>query len=219
MTVTATDQSPPQFDQAFQDAFERLIVWRRDVRRFRRDPVADELLADLIASACLAPSVGNSQPWRFVQVGDAGCRAAIRENFETCNAAALAGYAGEQARHYAGLKLAGLDDAPVQLAVFADPTTMAGHGLGRRTMPETIEYSVVGAVMLLWLAARAKGLGVGWVSILDPEPVRVALDLPENWRLIAYLCIGYSAEDSPEPELARLGWQSRIGWRDVFVER
>jgi 5,6-dimethylbenzimidazole synthase len=218
MTITESPL-PPRFDKAFQDAFESLIVWRRDVRRFRRDPVPDGLLDELIASACLAPSVGNSQPWRFVRVNDAVRRAAIRENFAACNAAALAGYSGEQARRYADLKLAGLDDAPIHLAVFADPETTAGHGLGRRTMPETVEYSVVGAVMLLWLAARVRGLGVGWVSILDPEPVRATLDLPENWRLIAYLCIGYSVEDSPEPELARLGWQSRIGWRDVFVER
>lgn len=217
--ITDTSPSSPQFDQTFQDEFKRLIVWRRDVRRFRRDPVADDLLRDLIASACLAPSVGNSQPWRFVQVEDADRRAAIRDNFAACNAAALAGYDGEQARLYASLKLAGLDDAPVQLAVFADRTTTAGHGLGRQTMPETIDYSVVGAVMLLWLTARARGLGVGWVSILDPIPLTADLNLPETWRLIAYLCVGYPVADSPEPELARQGWQSRIDWREVFVKR
>lgn len=210
---------PPEFDQTFQETFERLIVWRRDVRRFRRDAVADDLIGDLIASACLAPSVGNSQPWRFVRVDDTARRAAIRDNFAACNAAALAGYDGEQARRYADLKLAGLDDAPVQLAIFADPATTAGHGLGRRTMPETIDYSVVGAVMLLWLAARTKGLGVGWVSILEPVPVRVALDLPETWRLIAYLCIGYPAAESPEPELVRRDWQPRIDWRALLVKR
>lgn len=210
---------PPEFDQTFLETFERLIVWRRDVRRFRRDAVADDLIGELIASACLAPSVGNSQPWRFVRVDDAARRAAIRDNFAACNAAALTGYDGEQARRYADLKLAGLDDAPVQLAVFADPATTAGHGLGRRTMPETIDYSVVGAVMLLWLAARTKGLGVGWVSILEPVPVRVALDLPETWRLIAYLCIGYPAEESPEPELVRRDWQPRIDWRALLVKR
>lgn len=209
----------PRFDQAFQEAFETLLLWRRDVRQFRRDPVPDDLLADVIASACLAPSVGNSQPWRFVLVTDASRRAEIRDNFAASNAAALAGYSGEQAQRYGALKLAGLDDAPVQLAVFADPATAAGHGLGRRTMPETLDHSVVGAVMLLWLAARAKGLGVGWVSILDPARVHAALELPESWHLIAYLCIGYAVEDSPEPELARHGWQSRIGWREFFVKR
>ncbi len=210
---------PPHFDQTFQDAFDALIAWRRDVRHFRRDPVPGELIEFLIASACLAPSVGNSQPWRFVLVEDAARRAAIRDNFAARNQAALAGYSGDQARGYANLKLAGLDDAPVQLAVFADPTTEHGHGLGRQTMPETLEYSVVGAVMLLWLAARTKGLGVGWVSILDPAPIQTVLELPETWRLIAYLCIGYPATESTEPELARLGWQSRIDWREFFVKR
>lgn len=217
--VTDAQDLPPEFDQTFQETFERLIVWRRDVRRFRRDLVPDGLLDDLIASACLAPSVGNSQPWRFVRVDDAARRVAIRDNFAACNAAALAGYDGEQARRYAGLKLAGLDDAPVQLAVFADPATTAGHGLGRQTMPETIDYSVVGAVMLLWLAARTKGLGVGWVSILDPVPVRETLALPETWRLIAYLCIGYPDDESPEPELVRRDWQARIDWRALLVKR
>jgi 5,6-dimethylbenzimidazole synthase len=154
-----------------------------------------------------------------VLVEDAARRAAIRDNFAASNQAALAGYSGEQARSYASLKLSGLDDAPVQLAVFADPMTEHGHGLGRQTMPETVEYSVVGAVMLLWLAARTKGLGVGWVSILDPAPVLTLLELPESWRLIAYLCIGYPVTESREPELARLGWQSRIDWREFFVKR
>lgn len=210
---------PPEFDQTFQETFQRLIVWRRDVRRFRRDAIPDGVLDDLIASACLAPSVGNSQPWRFVRVDDAARRAAIRDNFAACNGAALAGYDGEQAHRYASLKLAGLDDAPVQLAVFADPATTAGHGLGRQTMPETIDYSVVGAVMLLWLTARTKGLGVGWVSILDPVSVRATLELPETWRLIAYLCIGYPDEESPEPELVRRDWQARIDWRALLVKR
>jgi 5,6-dimethylbenzimidazole synthase len=219
MSVTADTLSPPRFDLAFLEAFQELIAWRRDVRHFRRDPVPDELLADLIASACLAPSVGNSQPWRFVLVDDDRRRAVVRASFAACNAAALAGYDGERAQRYAALKLGGLDDAPVQLAVFADPATAAGHGLGRQTMPETLEYSVVGAVMLLWLAARARGLGVGWVSILEPACVHAALELPETWRLIAYLCIGYPREESAEPELARRGWQSRIDWREFLVER
>lgn len=219
MSVIVDSLFAPRFDAAFLESFEELIAWRRDVRHFRRDPVSDALLADLVASACLAPSVGNCQPWRFVLVADQSRRAAIRDSFATCNAAALAGYDGEQAQRYAALKLGGFDDAPVQLAVFSDPTTRAGHGLGRQTMPETLDYSVVGAVMLLWLAARARGLGVGWVSILDPARVHGVLELPETWRLIAYLCIGYPVTESAEPELARCGWQTRIDWREFFVER
>jgi 5,6-dimethylbenzimidazole synthase len=213
------DAAPPIFDQAFQARFAQLVAWRRDVRRFHRDPIPGAVLDELIAGACRAPSVGHSQPWRFVLVEDAARRAAIRDNFAECNRAALAGYDGKRARAYAGLKLAGLDDAPVQLAVFADLATADGHGLGRRTMPETVEYSVVGAVTLLWLAARAQGIGVGWVSILDPARAHAALEIPETWRLIAYLCIGYPAALSAEPELARAGWQPRRDWREFLLRR
>lgn len=212
-------ERPPQFDGTFEAAFRDLVSWRRDVRRFRRDPVAPDLIEDLIAGASQAPSVGNSQPWRFALVEDEARCAAIREDFTACNRRALAGYDGDRARTCAGLKLAGLDDAPVQLAVLADLATGHGHGLGRQTMRETLGYSVAGAVMLLWLAARVKGLGVGWVSILDPVRVQAVLDVPETWRLIAYLCIGYPVAHAPEPELARLGWQSRIDWREFLVKR
>jgi 5,6-dimethylbenzimidazole synthase len=161
----------------------------------------------LLEAACRAPSVGYSQPWRFVLVESPEARAAVRENFLQCNREALAEYEGERARRYAELKLAGLDDAPVHLAVFADPETTAGHGLGRRTMPEMLRYSVVTAVYTLWLVARAWGVGVGWVSILEPERVRSALDVPPAWDLVAYLCIGYPETEHAQPELARAGWQ------------
>ena len=122
---------------------------------------------------------------------------------------ALAGYDGEDAALYARLKLEGLTDAPEQLAVFCDPEPAEGRGLGRRTMPQTLDYSVVTAVHTLWLAARTRGLGVGWVSIIDPEAVVRALGVPPAWRLIAYLCIGWPQETSAEPELQRAGWERR----------
>lgn len=199
----------PVFDEAFRDRLAALLRWRRDVRWFRRDPLPDGLLDRLLDAACLAPSVGNSQPWRFVLVEDAARRAAVRASFESCNAEALAGYDGEQARLYAGLKLAGLDDAPVQLAVFCNEGTDTGHGLGRRTMPETLRYSTVAAVQTLWLAARAEGVGLGWVSILDPDAVTRDLAVPAGWSLVAYLCLGYPRQPSDEPELVRTGWQGR----------
>jgi 5,6-dimethylbenzimidazole synthase len=212
-------QTPPLFDDAFRAAFDELLIWRRDVRRFKRDPLPDGEIEALLAAAHRAPSVGNSQPWRFVLVESAARRALVRADFERCNAEALAGYAGERAQRYAGLKLAGLDDAPLQLAVFADLGTPQGHGLGRRTMPETMEYSAVGAVILLWLAARAAGIGVGWLSILDPAAIGHGLETPDNWRLIAYLCIGYPADTSDVPELERAGWQERADWRDLLIKR
>lgn len=210
--MTSIDQPPPaapRFDAAFRDQLEALFRWRRDVRRFRGDPVRADDMTRLLELAALSPSVGNSQPWRFVLVEDPARRAAVRRHFEACNADAKAGYAGDRAALYARLKLAGLNEAPVHLAVFADVEATAGHGLGRRTMPETLAYSVVGAVHTLWLAARARGIGVGWVSILDPREVARILDVPPAWRLIAYLCIGYPEEEHLDPELVRHGWQQR----------
>jgi len=153
----------PEFDAQFQGRLEDLIHWRRDVRRFRADPVEDALIDDLIGLATRSPSVGNSQPWRFVKVTDHGRRADVIKNFKACNADALADYEGAQAQRYATLKLAGLKEATVHLAVFCETETAAGHGLGRKTMPEMLCYSVVGAVNTLWLAARSRGLGMGWV--------------------------------------------------------
>jgi 5,6-dimethylbenzimidazole synthase len=210
---------PPHFDSYFRQCFEQLLVWRRDVRHFRRDPVDEALIERLIAMACLAPSVGNSQPWRFVRVTEAERRVAVRANFAACNSEALYNYQGERAKLYASLKLAGLDDAPEHLAVFCDPGSATGYGLGSRTMPETKNFSVVAAVCTLWLAARIYGLGVGWVSILDPEQVRLILDVPEEWSLVAYLCIGKPVEESDEPELVRLGWQDREAFENILFKR
>ena len=195
------------FDDAFRDDLRDLLRWRRDVRRFRRDPLPDGALDRLLRTACLAPSVGLSQPWRFVVAEDPRRRAALRDLFARCNAEAASEYAGERAERYVALKLAGLDDAPVQVSVFADRETAAGHGLGRRTMPEMIDYSVVTAIHTLWLAARAEGIGLGWVSILDPAAIADILDVPAGWRFIGHLCIGYPASESDTPELEREAWE------------
>lgn len=211
--------SPPRFDRGFQDKLAELIRWRRDVRRFRTDPIVPAILDELLGLAALAPSVGNSQPWRFVKVNTPARRAAIRRNFEACNRDALADYAGAQAKLYAELKLAGLDRAPIQLAVFVDEATEAGFGLGRKTMPETLSYSVVTAIHTLWLAARARGIGIGWVSILDPAEITRILEVPATWSLVAYLCVGYPEEEHLEPELERAGWQARLDARRLVLER
>jgi 5,6-dimethylbenzimidazole synthase len=209
----------PVFDQNFRSQFEELLKWRRDVRSFRSDAVDPQLVEHLIALAALAPSVGYSQPWRFVLVESEPCRESVRANFEQCNREALGAYSGEKAQLYAKLKLAGLRDAPVQLAVFLCQQTEHGSGLGRATMPETLEYSAVLAVYTLWLAARSYGLGVGWVSILDPLTVNISLRLPEDWKLIAYLCIGYPQEEQPSPELLRNGWEVKLPAADILIRR
>ena len=160
------------FDDGFRAQLRELFIWRRDVRRFRREALPTGTTERLIEVACLSPSVGFSQPWRFVIVDSPTRRAAVR-------------------------------------AVFADRETPTGHGLGRATMPEMIEYSAVAAVCTLWLAARAEGIGMGWVSILDPGRVSEILEVPADWRLIGYFCLGYPQADSDHPELERTGWEER----------
>ena len=163
--------------------------------------------------------MGLSQPWRFVTVDDPGRRAALRSLFARCNADAAATYDGERAGRYAALKLAGLDDAPAQVAVFADRSTSIGHGLGRRTMPEMIDYSVVTAIHTLWLAARAEGIGLGWVSILEPDDMADLLDVPPHWRFIGHLCLGYPELEAETPELETAGWESRLASEPVILRR
>ncbi|MFC3674763.1 5,6-dimethylbenzimidazole synthase [Ferrovibrio xuzhouensis] len=213
--------TPPVFDDAFRQKLTDLLAWRRDVRHFQAGrAVPADLIARLLEMAALAPSVGNSQPWRFVLVEDPARRQKVIANFEAANAEALGDYRGEQARLYAGLKLAGLRDAPVHLAVFCDEATGQGHGLGRRTMPEMLDYSAVMAVYGFWLTARAAGVGVGWVSILDPERIARDLDIMEpDWRLVAYLCVGWPAEETDTPELEKRGWEHRRGVGTQIIRR
>jgi 5,6-dimethylbenzimidazole synthase len=199
----------PRFDDSFRTRLHDLFRWRRDVRHFRSDPIPNATIEALVQETALSPSVGFSQPWRFVRVDTPERRSAVIESFERANADALRGYAGDDAAKYAALKLAGLRDAPVHLAVFCDESTTTGKGLGRATMPETLAYSAANAVYTFWLAARARDIGAGWISILEPERVVEALDVPKEWKLIAYLCVGYPVEDSDSPELERAGWESR----------
>ena len=199
---------PPVFDAAFARQFEELLRWRRDVRRFKRDAVPADVIETLLAQTSLSPSVGHAQPWRWLPVAEPAQRTAVQESFNRCNADALASYEGERAALYARLKLEGLREAPEQFAVFCDHGTARGHGLGRRTMPEMLDYSVVAAITQLWLSARIQGVGVGWVSILDPREIAAALDAPPQWKLVAYLCIGWPEEECDMPELVRRGWET-----------
>ena len=200
------------FDEVFRSQLRDLLIWRRDVRHFRTDPLPAGTVEGLVALACLAPSVGLSQPWRFVVVDDIARRRAVLDDFSACNLDALKSYSDERAAQYVKLKLAGLREAPCQLAIFADPTTDVGHGLGRRTMPEMLEYSVVAAICTMWLAARAQGIGMGWVS-------NKILDVPDAWRLIGYFCLGYPQADDERPELERAGWEARQSSEALILRR
>ncbi len=200
-----------RFSESFRSDLDALFAWRRDVRRFRPDPLDAEDVADILNAAAGAPSVGLSEPWRFVLFETERARNAVRESFARCNAEALAAQAPEDAALYARLKLEGLRAAPVQIAAFCAEGDGKGRGLGARTMPETRRYSVVCAVMQMWLAARARGVGVGWVSILEPEVVRAAAGAPTDWALVAYLCLGRPRETRLSCELEDAGWAPREG--------
>ncbi len=174
------------------------------------------MLARCLATFGLAPSVGLSEPWRIVSLTSDIIRQTAIANFEAANQQALAGYSGEKAKRYAGLKLSGMRQAPVQLAIFCDEGTDKGAGLGALSMPEMRRYSVVAAMTQFWLAARAEGLGVGWVSIIDPAALTRALEVPAGWALVGYLCVGYPEEDHTTPELERKGWEVRAGGLDIL---
>lgn len=198
-----------RFSPSFQSDLDDLMKWRRDVRHFKPDPVDEALLTQCLSAFQTAPSVGLSQPWRLIRVESDAARAAALANFREANADALTGYSGDKAALYASLKLTGMQVAPVQFAVFCDETTQQGHGLGAQSMPEMRRYSVVTAITFFWLAARARGLGLGWVSILDPARLAADLSVPPDWALVGYLCIGWPSETSAVPELERKGWETR----------
>ncbi len=198
-----------QFSDEFRAGLHNLMRWRRDVRHFRTDPVPEDTLKQCFDSIASAPSVGLSEPWRIVRVTSANARAQALENFRAANADALAGYSGDQAKSYAALKLSGMQDAPEQIAVFCDESTEKGHGLGVATMPQMRRYSVVAAITQMWLTARSLGLGLGWVSVLDPARLSRDLEVSEDWVLVGYLCIGWPQEASLTPELETRGWEVR----------
>jgi len=197
------------FSDSFRTDLSQLMRWRRDVRRFRSDPVDEALLMQCLDTFRLAPSVGLSEPWRIVRVISPELRQKSIENYQTTNATALEGYDGEKAAMYSGLKLSGMSEAPEHIAIFCDDSTSKGSGLGATTMPEMRRYSVVGAINLMWLHARSHGLGMGWVSILDAPKLCTDLDIPQDWSLIAYLCIGWPEANSTTPELETAGWETR----------
>ncbi len=195
------------FDQPHRDALHEVLRWRRDVRHFRPDPIDEAVIDRLRAAMDMAPSVGNARPWRVIRVDSPDLRAAVLANFEAARAAAGAVYAGDQATAYAGLKLQGIDQAPLQLAVFTHRDPSAGHGLGRASMPVTLQQSTAMAIHTLWLAARAENLGLGMVSVLDPRAVEALLGSPPEWEFVAWLCIGTPEFTDDTPLLHRAGWQ------------
>lgn len=204
-----------------REAVYKSIYARRDIRRFSSEPVPEETLARLLDAAHHAPSVGFSQPWDFVVVSDDETKSEIAGIAERAIAAAREGYREPRKSTFGELKLEGIADAPVNVCVTCDPTRDAPHVLGRNTMQEMDVYSTCLAVQNLWLAARAEGVGVGWVSFLYPHELREVLDIPHHVRPVAYLCVGYPENGFPdEPVLQREGWRERLdGDELVHYER
>ena len=192
------------------DVYEA-IYRRRDVRSFDARPIPQDLLNRILDAAHHAGSVGFMQPWDFIVIRSPTTKRQVHDLYRAANDAAGMVYEGERGELYRSLKLAGILDAPVNLAITVDPTRGGPHVLGRHTMPETDVYSACLAIQNLWLAARAEGLGVGWVSIIDPEAVKGVLGIPPDKVLVAYLCIGYPAGGfQDEPLLATVGWRDRL---------
>ncbi|MBI3322308.1 MAG: 5,6-dimethylbenzimidazole synthase [Candidatus Omnitrophica bacterium] len=197
-----------------------LIFSRRDVRRFLTRPVPGEVLERILTAAHHAPSVGFMQPWNFIVVRDPAVKRKVKELFLRENAKAAAVFRGKRRRLYDRLKLEGIEEAPLNLCVTCDPGRMGPHVLGRNTVRRTDVYSTCCAVQNLWLAARAEGVGVGWVSILRNASLKRILGIPPGIIPVAYLCVGYPVEFLARPELETAGWASRLPVeRLVFTDR
>ena len=196
------------------------IYRRRDVRHFRSDPVPDSVLIRVLDAAHHAGSVGFMQPWNFVVVRAPELKKHVFDSFARENARAAENYTGDRRSLYDSFKLAGIMEAPVNLAVTCDRSRRGPAVLGRGTMPETDLFSTCCAIQNLWLAARAEGIGMGWVSILDPETVKRLLEIPPAVVLVAYLCLGYPIQFEERPMLEQAGWESRTPLDQVvFAER
>ena len=191
------------------DVYEA-IYSRRDVRHFRTDPVPDDVLQRILNAAHHAGSVGFMQPWNFLVIRSAATKQRIFDLYKEANRQAAEDYQGELRALYDSLKLAGILEADINLAVTCDSQRETGGGLGRKSMPETAVYSTCCAIENLWLAARAEGIGVGWVSIVDPDAAKQILGIPKSLTLVAYLCIGVTISFDKKPMLERAGWQSRV---------
>jgi 5,6-dimethylbenzimidazole synthase len=209
------------FTGAERDALYKAIFSRRDVRgQFLPDPIPEEALRRILLAAHHAPSVGFMQPWNFLVITDPAVKARIHADFATANEEAASQFDGERRALYSRLKLEGIQEAPVNLLVTCDRERAGPVVLGRTHMPTMDLYSCVCAVQNLWLAARAEGLGVGWVSILHEAALKAILGVPERIVPIAYLCIGRVSHFEATPELAIKGWRQRLDLDDlIFRDR
>ncbi|MGP4092004.1 nicotinate-nucleotide--dimethylbenzimidazole phosphoribosyltransferase [Streptomyces sp. KR55] len=211
----STGPAAPPYDDAEREAVLKVMRERRDIRNgFRSDPIPHEVLLRVLEAAHTAPSVGHSQPWDFVVIRSAETRRAMLDLAMRQRDAYAKSLPKGRAKQFKELKIEAILDTPVNIVVTADPTRGGRHTLGRHTQPQMAPYSSALAVENLWLAARAEGLGVGWVSFFDEREMVRALGLPEHLEVVAYLCVGYVDEFPDEPELMQAGWSKRrpLSW-------
>lgn len=205
------------FSEADRRGLYRAIHTRRDVRSsFTSEHIDEASLVRILDAAHHAPSVGFSQPWDFVLITDLGTRQKIKQSFDDTTAAAAAQLDQKRRSKYTSLKLEGIIDAPLNICITYDQERFGPFVIGRSSMPDTGVYSVCCAVQNLWLAARAEGIGVGWVSILSQDAIRDALRLPEKIVPVAYLCLGHVSEFAQRPDLESAGWLARMKLDDVI---
>jgi len=202
-----------------RDAVYRAIETRRDVRdQFRAEPIADDVVRRLLSAAHSAPSVGFMQPWNFILVRDVETRRRAHTAFSEANEEAAQMFEGAAQDKYRALKLEGIRKAPLSICITCDPTRGGSVILGRTHNPRMDAYSTVCAVQNLWLAARAEGVGVGWVSIFRDRDIRDILGIPDHVEIIAWLCLGYVDTLYAEPELAVKGWRQRLPLDELVFE-
>lgn len=200
-----------KFSEPERDAVYRAIFERRDVRRnFLPTPIPDEVLTRLLTAAHHAGSVGFMQPWDFVIIRNHATKGAVKNLFRQANAEAAMLYQGQRASLYRSLKLEGIEEAPINICVTCSRRRGGRHVLGRSTVRDTDLYSTCCAIQNLWLAARAEGIGVGWVSILDHGALKRVLGVPKPVKILAYLCLGYVSDFATQPDLETAGWRTRI---------
>ncbi|SDJ90109.1 nicotinate-nucleotide--dimethylbenzimidazole phosphoribosyltransferase [Streptomyces indicus] len=213
--ATADGPAAPGYADAEREAVLRVMRERRDIRNgFRSDPIPHEVLLRVLEAAHTAPSVGHSQPWDFVVIRSADTRRTMHELAMRQRDAYAKSLPKGRAKQFKELKIEAILETPVNIVVTADPTRGGRHTLGRHTQPQMAPYSSALAVENLWLAARAEGLGVGWVSFFDEREMVRTLGLPEHLEVVAYLCVGYVDEFPAEPELMQAGWSKRrpLSW-------
>ncbi|HEY6879163.1 MAG TPA: 5,6-dimethylbenzimidazole synthase, partial [Polyangiales bacterium] len=207
-----------EFTERERDAVYRAIYQRRDVRNYRPDAVPEAVLQRILEAAHQAPSVGFMQPWNFLLLRERAQRERIYEHFAAVNARAAEVWQDDRRRAYQALKLQGILDAPLNILVTCDPQRGGEHVLGRFTIRETDVYSTCLAVQNLWLAARAEGVGVGWMSIMENAVIGGLLGLPAHVIPVAYLTVGYPIEFAEKPMLSQVGWADRLPLAELLFE-